>query len=219
MARLYSDLLDGTGRRYYFGLNSAPGGITNSAPALLTISGGLATIQEQSTAFRNPATASLTLFGRSPSAEPHLIPDTAALSYQGRIAGLLTLQVITNALPPDYTALPENPPSILFIQTITPAPAALQVQSLEHNITQGGNIGFISVGVATLTVGGFGPNFPRLADVGTLTVNGRLATIATTLAIAPGRAELACVGREPRLSLPFRWIDDDPVSAPTWIDD
>jgi hypothetical protein len=219
MARLYSDLQSSGGSRYYFGLNSAPGGLSNFAPAGLVIIGYAPTIQEQLTAFRTPATAALTLNGQLASAEPHLQPATAALGFEGRVPGLLTLKVITNALPPDYTDLPDNAPTILFIQTISPARALLTIQSLEHNITQGGNIGFISPGVATLTLAGLVPNFPRFADVGLLTVNGRTATILTTLNISPEPAALSFGGLAPRLTLPFVWIDDDPVTPVTWIDE
>lgn len=217
--RLYSDLLDGSARRYYFELDSAPGGITNAAPALLTLNGRSIAIQELSEAFRTPATATLTLVNGLVVAEPHLIPAPAALAYQGQIPGLLTLQVITNALPPDYTDLPDNAPTILFIATITPAPAALSMASLVHNITQGGNILEISVGIATLTLSGYVPNLPRFAEVGSVTVNGRTATLLTELAISPGTGSLAVGGLEAILSLPFIWIDDDPVTPTTWIDD
>jgi hypothetical protein len=219
MARLYSDLQSSGGSRYYFGLNSAPGGVSNFAPAGLVIVGYAPVIQEQLTAFRTPATATLTLNGRLASAEPHLQPATAAIGFEGRAPGLLTLQVITNALPPDYTNLPDNAPTILFIQTISPARALLTIQSLEHNITQGGNIGYISPGVATLTLAGYSPNFPRFADVGSITVNGRAATLLTTLNISPEPAALSFVGRAPLLTLPFVWIDDDPVTPVTWIDE
>lgn len=217
--RLYSDLADGSGRRYYFGLATAPGGITNAEPARLSLFGNLATIQEQSTVFRTPATAALTLFGYVPQAEPRLQPATAALGYLGQIAGLLTIRVITNALPPDYSTLPDNAPTILFIQTITPSPAALTIQSLVHNITQGGNILVISVGKATLTMNGLVANFPRFADVGTLTINGLAATLSTEIRVFPTAGIVTMQGHEPLLSLPFRWTDDDPATAPNWVDD
>lgn len=219
MARLYSDLADGTGRRYYFGLNSAPAGITNSEPARITLSGRQISIQELSEAFRTPATAALTLFGRLPSAEPHLIPDPASLSYQGKIPGLLTLQIITNALPPDYTDLPDNAPTILFIATVTPDPAALSIASLVHNITQGGNILEIQAGKATLTIAGNVPNFPNFGGVGSLTINGLEATITTELIITPTTGSLTALGLDVFLSLPFTWIDDDRSPSQVWIDD
>lgn len=219
MARLYSDLLDGTGQRYYFGLTSAPGGITNAQPARLTLAGNLITLQELNEAFRTPATAALTLFGRLPSAEPHLIPDPAALAYQGKIPGLLTLQIITNALPPDYTDLPDNAPTILFIATVTPAPATLTIASLVHNITQGGNILEIQAGKATLTLAGNVPNLPRFGGVGSLTVNGLAATLTTELIITPTAGSLTAQGMEALLSLPFTWIDDDRSPPQVWIDD
>ena len=219
MARLYSDLIDGSGRRYYFGLNSAAGGITNANPASLTLFGYLPVFQERSEIFRNPATAMLTLNGQLASAEPHLQPATAGLAYQGKIAGLMTLRVITNAMPPDYTALPDNAPTIIYIATVTPAPAALTMLSLEHNITQGGNIGFLSPGKATLTMGGFDAQFPRFADVGTLTINGLAATLLTELSITPDAGYLSVGGFPASLSTPFLWVDDDRPTPPTWLDD
>lgn len=220
MPRLYSDLLDGTGRRYYFGLNSAPGGITNAAPAMLTLDGRQMTVQEQSTVFRNPATALLTLFGMSVGAEPRLQPGAAMLTINGQIPAQQRHAVITNALPPDYGVLPDNAPTILFIQTITPAPAALQVQTREVNLTQGGNIGFVAPGVASLSLAGFVPNFPRFqGDIALLTINGQAATLHTTIRIEPERAVLTALGLASRLQTPFVWVDEDPVAQPVWIDE
>ncbi len=219
MARLYSDLLDGSGRRYYFGLNSAPGGITNAEPARLILFGREAAVQEQATVFRTPATAVLTLTGYSAAAEPRLQPVVAGLALQGLVPVLHTVKVITNALPPDYTALPDNAPTILFIQTISPARAVLTLQSLEHNITQGGNIGFINPGVAILSIVGHAPNFPRMPEVGAITVNGLAATILTTLQITPDPAEIKLGELAASCSLPFGWVDDGPAPATGWIDD
>ncbi len=219
MARLYSDLIDGTGRRYYFGLSSAPGGITNSAPALITFAYSAPTIQEQSTVFRNPATAMLTLFGYSPPAGVILQPALAALSMGGQIPGLAKLQVITNALPPDYTALPDNTPVILYIATQTPAQAALTINYLQPNVTQGGNIGFVSPGRASLTLFGYVANLPRFAEVGTITIDGLVATLSTELIISPDPASLVADGLAASLGSPFVWVDDLPAIPPTWIDD
>lgn len=220
MARLFSDLLDGTGRRFYFGLNSAPGGITNAAPAILTIGGRVASIQEQATVFRTPATAMLTLIGLSTAAEPRLQPAPASLAMFATAPSLLTMRVITNALPPDYTDLPDLLPTIVYIQTISPAPAVLTINSLEHNITQGGNIGFVSPGRALLTLAGFGANFPReSAGLALLTVTGYAPTTQTEIRITPDPAQLVASGLAGRLDLPFVWVDEDPVPPSIWIDD
>jgi hypothetical protein len=219
MARLYSDLADGTGRRYYFGLASAPGGITNAEPARLTLTGRPATAQEQNTAFRSPATAALTLNGLSVAAEPHLQPATAALSIQGLVSGLATLKVITNALPPDYTDLPENLPTALTIMTVSPTKATLTLSYPPVNLTQGGNIGFIFPDKATLTLAGYIANFPRVSDVGLLSISGRIPTLLSEIVVSPEPALLSVGGFAALLSLPFVWVDEDPQPATIWIDD
>lgn len=220
MARLFSDLLDGSGRRFYFGLNSAPGGITNSAPAMLTINGTVASIQEQATVFRTPATAVLNLIGLSSAAEPHLQPAPAALAMFATAPSLLTLRVITNALPPDYTDPQDNLPTIIYIATISPAPAALQMQSLEHHVTQGGNIGFVSPSRGLLTLQGFGANFPRqTADAAQLALAGLAPTLRTEIRVTPDPAQLVASELNATLALPFVWVDEDPVAPSIWIDD
>lgn len=219
MARLYSDLLDGTGRRYYFGLTSAPGGITNASPATLTLAGRLVAVQELNEVFRTPATAALSLIGYAIQSEARLQPATSSLGYEGKASSLLTLQVITNALPPDYTELPDNAPTILFIATVTPDPATLTVASLVHNITQGGNILVIEAGLASLTLTGWDANLPRTGEVGSLTINGLAATLWTELVVTPTTGQLTADGGVAVLSLPFTWVDDDPPPSMTWLDD
>lgn len=219
MARLYSDLLDGSGRRYYFGLNSSPGGITNASPAMLTLFGNAGAIQEQNTVFRNPATAMLTLLGNTPISDVRLQPAQAGLSMIGNTPSLLKSVTITNALPPDYTVLPDNAPTIVFIATISPTQATLTLSYPAPNVTQGGNIGFLSPGVATLSIIGYSANIPRFADVGLLTVNGLAPTIQTELVIFPEFERLICFGYAATLGTPFVWVDEDPPPPTTWIDD
>jgi hypothetical protein len=184
MARLYSDLLDSGSRRYFFNLESAPGGIS-ALPGLITIAGLTPTIQELNTAFRTPSQAALTITGYVALLDPNIRPAQGALTMQGLAPTLMTLQVVTNALPPDYTDLPENPPSILFIQTISPATAVLTTQSLEHNLTPGGNIGFLSPAAASLTLSGLQPAYPREASVGALSLAGFVPSLHLTLIINP----------------------------------
>ncbi len=220
MPRLYSDLLDGTNRRYYFGLNAAPGGITNATPAMLTISGGLIVVQEQATVFRTPAPAALTLNGLSVGAEPRLQPAPAVLSMVGQIPAEERMATITNALPPDYGVLPDNSPQILFINTISPTTAALQLQVRDPNVTQGGNIGFVSPAKATLTLAGYAANIPFFAgSTGQLSIAGLLATLHTTTIVSPEPATLQAEGLAQALGLPFRWVDEAPASEPVWLDE
>lgn len=219
MARLLSDLLDGGGRRYFFGLNATPGFISNSAPATLTINGLAATIQELTDAFRTPATAALQVQGKLGVIQTILLPTAAPLAYQGKIPALLTQIVVTNALPPDYTDLAEHAPTIVYIATVTPDRALLSVASLEHNITPGGNIGFISPQVGSLSLQGRAANFPREAAAGGLVVAGLAPTLSTEVIVTPEAGSVSLSGLLARLAVPFVWIDDRPVSPSLWNDD
>lgn len=219
MARLYSDLLDGAGRRYYFNLESAPGGIAALGPAALRITGLAPTIQDLTEVFRNPATAALSLEGRLPVLAVIMAPAQAPLSYQGRTPTLLAQTVITNAMPPDYSNPQENPPTIVYIATQTPDRAVLTINSLEHNITQGGNIGFLSPGVGAVSLQGRAPNFPREAQVGALTVAGLIPSLHMTLVIEPEAGVIAFNSLNASLAVPFIWVDEDPPPTATWIDD
>jgi hypothetical protein len=154
-----------------------------------------------------------------PLAEPRLQPNQSPLAFAGQVPTLLKSVTISNALPPDYAELPTNSHTILFIQTVTPAPAALRLESPQHNVTQGGNIGFVSPAVATLTVNGLTANFPRFAEIGALAFVGLEPTLVTVLTITPERGGLTAAGLAASLRQPFRWTDDSAVSPPTWIDD
>ena len=219
MPRLYSDLLSGDGGRYYFGLNAAVGGITNATPAALTLNGNIAFIQELSEAFRTPATALLTMSGPLATADPRLNPGVATLTLAAGVPGIQASTVITNALPPDYTDLAENPPTIVYIQTLTPVVAILTINYPPPNLTQGGNIVSITAGVATLTINGHIATIPFFAgSPAALSMSAPLPTIATTLLLEPESGSIDLLVRTPSISLPFTWIDDDPVSPSTWMD-
>lgn len=219
MAKLYSDLLDGSGRRYYSSLASAPGGIS-PAPALLTLSGLQAGIFEQSTVFRSPVTATLALIGQSLASPANLTPATATLSASGQVPGRHTTLVITNSLPPDYTDLPSNAPTILFINTISPAPAQLSLQSIEINVSQGGNIGFLTPGVGYVSLETQSLNLTLIfveVGVGAISLGGLPPALLTTGAARPDEVGGVIIsGLAPTLERGFVWIDADPPPALTW---
>lgn len=223
MARLYSDLADGSGRRYYFSLASAPGGL-QVGKATLTIGGFAPTIFEQVSVVRAPAPALLLIQGRTIQSDVLLSPAPAALSLVGQVAGEYRSLVVTNSADPVYTDLPEAPPSVLFINTVTPAQAVLTFNGPPINVTQGGNIGFVSVGVGLLSIQGNTPTLIFLeAGVGALSIQGLAPTLqlqlviraeddSTALRMIPLRAN----GLAPTISRPFQWIDADPPPATSW---
>ena len=94
--------------------------------------------------------------------------------------------MISNALAVDYTDLPDNAPTILYIQTVTPAPAALTLNYPQPNVTQGGNIGFALAGVGLVRLSTLVPNIAFFAgDPGALNVQGRAPTLVTINVILP----------------------------------
>lgn len=218
MARLYSDLLDSANRRYYFGLDSAPGGIS-PATAGLRISGFAPTIQEQLQVFRTPQTAVLTLTSLAPGAEPHLQPATAALSMSSLVPGLQSSKVITPALNTDYTDYPDNAPTVLTIMAVVPTTGLIQITNLSLNVSQGGNIVIISPVTGAVTIAGPAPNLPRAIGAGALSIAGLAPLIITQLVVEPSTGTLTISGSAPAIDRPFEWIDDQPVNNSTWIDD
>lgn len=219
MARLFSDLLSSGSARYYFNLESAPGGV-NPGVGGLTVVGLTPTIFQQGEVFRTPATAVLTLTGQQPVTIPRLSPGVGTISLGALVPGLEKHAVITNALPPDYTDLPDNPPTVLTQMALTPTTGSLVLQVLAFNLTQGGNIGFVSPTTATLSLLTYSVALPQIVgDPGSLTVVGLTPTLATTLLVEPETAALVLAGNDVTLTLPFRWIDDEPATTPLWIDD
>lgn len=217
MARLYSDLSSGGGR-YYFALTSAPGGISPS-PAVLTITGLQPFIFEQSTVFRTPATATLTLNGLSPTSDLILKPAQSALSIAGQIPDELRSLIITPAIPtPDYADLPDNAPTILFINTITPVTGLVSLQSLELNVTPGGNIGYITPGSGLLTLDT--PGAITLifftVGVGEMSIVGQVPTLITQQLVEPQVGSMTVNGHEVSLGRSFTWVDVDPPPSVTW---
>lgn len=221
MTRLYGDQLQAAGRRYYFSLEGAPGVVT-PAPAVLTLFGRAPSAAEPTTVFRTPATAVLTLSGLLPRSPSLLIPDTAALGYVGQIPVEVRSLTITPALAPPIEDPPDEfVPTLITIWTAQPAPAVITLQALEQNVTQGGNIGFVSPTAAQIVLSP--PEFTLLfgsaAEVGLLTCVGLVPTIQTELTISPEPAMLTCGQLEPTIEIPFQWIDDPPAPPVTWITD
>jgi hypothetical protein len=222
MTRLYSNQLQSAGRRYYFALDSAPGIVTPGV-ATLTLVGQQPIAVEPSTVFRTPATAILTLSGLQLASPSDLHPAQSALSVVGQIPTLVTSLTITPAVPaPDYVDLPDNPPTLITIMTVSPAPAALTLLTLEQNVTQGGNIGFVSPAPASLSLGTLQYTLLLLSTpvgVGQLSVVGLVPTLLHELTIEPEVGQVSIGGHAPELSLPFRWIDDEPAPTSPWITD
>ena len=220
--RLYGNQLQAAGRRFYFALDSAPGIIT-PAPALLTLQSLSLGAAQPTTVFRTPAPAALTLIGLSAAAPILVTPGVGALSTVGQIPAEQRIRIISPALPAPL----ENPPAsfaptILFVQTVTPAPAALTLSVLTFNLTQGGNIGFVSPGVAQVALGTLGYTLIFGSEIGvaTLSINGLAPTIeATTGLVSPEIGTVTLNGADVTLSLPFRWVDDSPAHTVSWIAD
>lgn len=217
MSDLFDDLQDGSGQDYFFGLDSATGGIS-PAPATLTISGRAVEIVQQISVFRSPSVATLTLNGRAVSSDIVLSPAPAALSLVGQIAGEYRELIITPAMPtPDYSELQSIPPTILFINTITPTTGLVQLSSPPLNVTEGGNIGFVSPGVGSLSLQ-TGPLTLIFTEVGigSLTLSGLAPSLLTELVLSPDVGSLTVNGREVEVERPFGWIDADPPPTTTW---
>jgi hypothetical protein len=220
--RLYGDLLRSSGRRYYFALDSTPGIVTPGV-ATLTLNGRQPVAVEQLTVFRTPATAVLTLQGQSLASPTVLTPAPAALSTVGQIPGEVTQLIISPALPaPVYETPASYAPTLLTIWTTQPGVASLTLQTLEQNVTQGGNIGFVSPGPAQISLGTLQYTLLLLAGqigVGSLSMIGRAPTLQHELTINPGVGTLTTSQLSPEVSRPFTWVDDDPAPTSPWITD
>lgn len=221
--RLFSDLQDSAGRRYYFDLDSSPG-VCQPGVGSLSIIGRDATYP--GTVFRTPTPATLTLNGLAiePSGS-RLTPGAAALAFSNSVIGLLTIRTITLTLASPVESPPASfAPTILFINTITPAPAALTFIGYDHSLSEGGNIGFVRPAPADLTL--FGYQYTRIIPpppgegldgvVGTAFMEGLAPTLETELVISPLSASLVVSPLVPHTDPGFIWIDDDPAPAIQW---
>lgn len=217
MPRLYSDLIDGSSRRYYYGLSSPPGSLAPTA-GLVTVVGLAPTIFEQVQVFRTPATAALTLGGLQAQSQTIAQPALAALAFAGRTATTATLKVITNDVTPDYGAPQDTLPTVQTIMLLTPARASLTIVYQQPNVTQGGNIGFISPGVGVLTLQGLAANFPFDAGMGAVNLVGLAPTLKCELVVTPDPGYLNVDGLAAITAVPFVWTDDERAATPVWID-
>jgi hypothetical protein len=220
MARLYSDLLQSTGRRFYYALTTP--GVVTPGVATLTLIGNQPGAAEPAEVFRTPATATLTLAGLSLSSPSLLSPATAAIAAQGRQASFFTELVLRVSLPsPVETPEISYAPTLLTELIVSPNKATLTLTYPELNVSQGGNIVILSPARATLTMSTLVPIIGIQPGLATLTIVGLQPSLALNLigTITPDPAALTCAGSEPVLAIPFIWIDDDPAPAMTWIDD
>lgn len=218
---LFDDLQDGSGRDFFFALESAPGGLTPTR-LTLTITGLQPSLFDQVTVFRSPERATLTINGLSFAPDYIVTPAPAALASAGQIPGELRTVVVTPSLPePSYDTLPENPPTIAFITTVTPDTGLVRTSSLQLNATPGGNIAFLNIGVGQVSLSGYIPNLIFFeAETGLAIMEGREPTILGELIQSVGATiddiPLRVVGLQPTLSIPFTWIDVDPQPPTSW---
>ena len=219
--RLYGDQLQSSGRRFFSALDGAPGIITPD-PAVLTLNGRQPIAVEPLTVFRTPATAVLTLSGLGFSAQSLLSPATAALSYGGLVPDEVRQLTISPALPAPLQSPPAQLiPTLITVWTTAPATAQLTLNVLEQNVTQGGNIGFVSPGVGLVSLSGLAHTIllGGIPDTGALSVQGLAPTLVGTTIVTPDVGLLSMQELSPALALPFVWIDDDPAPTRTWITD
>lgn len=222
--RLFSDLKDSAGRRYFFDLDSSPG-VLLPGVATLTLRGNVPLYP--GTVFRTPATAALTLNGLPFVPDVILSPATAALASANSTVGQLGLHL---TIRPSLESPLENPPApfaptILFINTITPAPAALSVIGYNHSLSEGGNIGFLRPPLAALTLTGY--QYTRVippappeegvdGQLGTATLEGLAPSLVTQVRIEPDVGSVAVGALVPVADKGFIWIDDDPAPPLSW---
>lgn len=227
MSDLFDDLQDGSSRDYFFGLDSAPGGISPNS-LTLTISGLAPTIFEQTSVFRTPNPAVLTINALPFTPDFILRPAAAALSLAGQAPDEFRSLIISPALPDlDYSEPVSNAPTILFINTITPTTGQVTLGSLELNVTPGGNIAFVEPAAGSVRMTALTPTLIfHPVEIGLLSVGGHAPTLQTELILgAPDNESeeagiptgaLSIVGLAPTLERPFGWIDVDPPPATIW---
>lgn len=221
--RLWSDLQDSAARRYWFDLDSTPG-ICQPGVGSIQLLGQEP--QYPGTVFRTPATAALQLQGILVGNDVPLRPAQAALSFTNSVVGLQTIRLIS----PSLESPVESPdvsfaPTILFINTITPAPAALALIGYNHSLSEGGDIGFAFPPTAQLTL--FGYQYTRVippappeegvdGQLGTATLIGLAPELVTSLTIEPEVGALSMGELSQRVERGFIWLDDDPAPPLLW---
>lgn len=218
--RLWSDISPSSGRRFWSDLDSAPG-VVSPGTALVTINGNAPIVNQPTTVFRTPATAVITVQGLAPQAPVVLSPAAAVITAVGQIPVEILSRTIIPAVPaPQYSIPQDTIPTLITIMTVSPAPAVVTISSLTFNLTQGGNIGFVSPAPALVTLQTL--QFTLLygvVGVGQINVIGHAPTIRLELTIIPDVGQIIAGNTPPTLTLPFLWVDDDPVPPTTWIND
>lgn len=217
--RLWGPLSPSAGRRFWYALDNAPA-VVIPGVAQLTLNGQVPVANQPATIFRTPATAQLTLNGLSIAQNSLLTPAQAALTLSQLVPSKQTIRIITPALPtPDYNVPNALAPTILYIQTITPATAQLTLQTLTINLTQGGNIGFINPGVGQVSLQGRQATFTfGEVGVGAISINGLVPSIVRQLTVLPDVGLLQPGNTPPHIDLAFVWIDVPPEPPSTWVD-
>jgi hypothetical protein len=220
MSRLFSSLQDGSGRRFFFALTDAPGYITPGV-AQLVMQGRQPLAVEPQAVFRTPTPAMLTVQGLALGSNTFLSPATATLGASGQTPDEVRSLTITPSLAPPVESPPQPfVPTLVTIWTTQPDVGQITLTALPHNVTQGGNIGFVTPAPAALAVGSLA--FTLLygeAGVGAVSIVGLAPTLERELTITPDVGQLVTSQLAPRLELPFIWIDDDPAPATSWITD
>jgi hypothetical protein len=216
--RLFSDLLSGAGQRYFFDLDSTPG---ICSPGVGSITLGGYEPQYPGLAFRTPATLTLTINGRTPNQGIPLSPAQAALSFSNSVVGLQIIRLITPTL-----ASPVESPDNVFVPTLIqvfhrePPVGVMILSGLQPSLSEGGDIGFKSPGVATLSLIGYPylRSIPPVDGQATpLGIAGLEPTLVTETLIEPGVAALTFTASAlGSVDKGFVWIDDDPAPPLTW---
>ncbi len=217
MAQLFSDLVDSQGRRYFFDLKSAPGGIAPSTGQLV-ITGYAPSIQPLVQAFRTPAPAVLNVVGHTIVSPARVTPGVGALTITATPPNVLLQIVVTNALPDlDYDPPNALAPTVVFITTVTPDPAMLTLTAPPLNASPGGDIGYVSPspGLISLVPRSHGLIFLE-AGSGLLNVQGQIPTVIGAIVVEPQLGALALNPLDVTIQRPFEWIDVDAPPPLVW---
>lgn len=214
--RLWSDLSPSPGKRFWFSLASVPG-VISPAPALLTIGGQVPIAVEPQTVFRTPATALLTLQGLGFAGGGQVVPAQASLTVSGLIPTLQKILTVYPAATVTYSDPPQLAPTLITIMTVRPAAALLPLATLPINVTQGGNIGFITPSVGLVTLAGTIANFVfNEIGVSGLSINGLIPSLRTATTLIPDTGQISINGQAPFIEKAFIWLDVDPPPPLTW---
>lgn len=218
MTQLYSDLVDGSGRRYYFSLTRATGGLSPAAPAALTAVGLAPTIFQNVVAFRTPDPATVSVIGYAPPSLTPVMPGVATITIGGLAPSNQTIRIVSPALPaPDYSTPNELIPTIAFIQTVTPDTAQLSIQALTLNAFPGGDIVYVTPGVGSISIQSLSlaiiNNQPGVASIA---VSGLTPTLQKEMVVQPDTANIIINGQSVSAERGFVWIDADAPPPLTW---